>query len=202
MQLIDCPQYSAGQTTSTPACQPSANPVYGWRKSFVEANIKDFCDKAEQEGFSTNVNNPLWREETYAANNNSDPSNHDLSIYIHYEQHACASGDDGSVLTDYKPTSQQCQDQFAWLWKDPAACGEFDRASQADSSDIGPRVPPGGYYGDCMWWQLRDSGTEQGYSVTPTAPVHAMITPTPDLTHPGYFVPASNGRCERFDTVH
>jgi hypothetical protein len=185
--------------TSTPTCQPSAIPVYGWRKSFVEANVKSFCDELEGSAFAVSPQNPLWHEQTFAAKLDSDPSYHDLSLYIHYEQHACPPID---VEWSYQPTSQQCQDRFAWLWTDPAGCGNFERASESNSSDTGPWVPPAGYYADCMWWQLRDSGTSEGYGTVVPAPLEATMTPVPDLTSPGTYEAASNGRCESYDTVH
>ncbi|USW50377.1 hypothetical protein Slin15195_G036960 [Septoria linicola] len=155
--------------TATPTCPPREGP--SWRQKFVQDKVRSFCNQAQSQNFKADSSNPLWKRETYWGLKDSLSENQDLAIYIHYEQAACpASNKDKS----YTLTSDSCYDAFKWLWVEDVGCLSKPHAQSGPDAGSELWQSGGGYYKDCMWWELGPAGTTHK---PPPPPPPSPITP-------------------------
>ncbi|KAI5357705.1 hypothetical protein Slin15195_G035820 [Septoria linicola] len=169
---------------SLPSCAPGGkgNPIFD--KAFLEKSIEGFCNQQKKEDFQGREWLPDWRELTIPALGESDPANSDLSIYMHYEKEACLVD---LTTFDIMPGDDisYCKHKFSYLLKNCTASGDS--------------FAGGGYYSDCMWWEIRDAGSRtEPDKVKCTASPCVMPIPTKGYTSPTAALPIETPTCESY----
>lgn len=152
------------------SCHSPSNTQDGqWPQETTRAAVIKFCEQAVKAQFFANPEQPhyMWSDAYDFATDGRNGYPRDyakqlprIALYMHYEQAACPPD---NALRSHFLTYESCLAHFAKL-TDPqkGACPIYYRESPYEGSrhdswwsyhDVGV----GGYYEDCMWWEITRS---------------------------------------------